>query len=147
MTINQEFITKKISQSGEYLAIARSVLTLSDKEILSSIKDLTLLERYFQLTVEVILDINNHIIKEANLNLADNLKSTFKIMADGNILDKEFAQKFSDIVGLRNKIVHDYEKIDTEQFVTDFRKHNSDFDEYFKQIVSYLDKTNLPLEV
>ena len=88
----------------------------------------------------MILDLNNHLIKEKGLDLADNLKSTFKILADNGILDKEFAQKFSDVVGLRNKIVHDYEKIDTKQFVRDFRKHNNDFDEYFRQILSYLDK-------
>ena len=140
MTINQEFVTKKITQGQEYLAVARGVLALSDEEILSSIKDLTLLERYFQLSVEMILDLNNHLIKEKGLDLADNLKSTFKILADNGILDKEFAQKFSDVVGLRNKIVHDYEKIDTKQFVRDFRKHNNDFDEYFRQILSYLDK-------
>ena len=107
MTINQEFVTKKITQGQEYLAVARGGLALSDEEILSSIKDLTLLERYFQLSVEMILDLNNHLIKEKGLDLADNLKSTFKILADNGILDKEFAQKFSDVVGLRNKIVHD----------------------------------------
>ena len=139
MTINKDYITKKISQGQDYLKIARSVLVLSDEKILSSIKDITLLERYFQLSVETILDINNYIIKEANLKLADDLKSTFKILADNNILEQNFAQKFSDIVGLRNKIVHDYEKIDGNKFVSEFRRHNNDFDEYFKYIILYIE--------
>jgi uncharacterized protein YutE (UPF0331/DUF86 family) len=40
-------------------------------EILENDINLGALERYFQLTVDSILGANNHIIKETNLRLAD----------------------------------------------------------------------------
>ncbi|MEK9185218.1 MAG: DUF86 domain-containing protein [Patescibacteria group bacterium] len=140
MTINKELIIQKISQAEENLSKAREILAQSDGEILKNDINLSALERYFQLTVDAILGANNHIIKETDLRLADDLQSTFYILADGGILPKEFAQKIAPVVGLRNLLIHQYEKVDNKQFLNDFRKHNSDFDDYFKHIVSYLDK-------
>lgn len=51
---------------------------------------------------------------------------------------KHFLDKIGNVVGLRNLIVHQYEKIDNIKFLNDFRKHNADFDEYFENIIAYL---------
>lgn len=140
MTINKELIFQKITQAEEQLSKARDVLRLSDKELLENDVNLSALERYFQLTVDSILGANNHIIKETDLKLADDLQSTFYILADGGVLPKEFSQRIAPVVGLRNILIHQYEKIDNKKFLEDFRKYNNDFDEYFKHITSYLDK-------
>jgi|SRR3990167_1425575 len=143
MTVRKELVIQKISQADKSLTDARDILKLSDSEILGNIINLSALERYFQLTVDAILGANNHIIKETNLKTADDLQSTFSILSDGGVLPKEFAEKIAPVVGLRNLIIHQYEKVDNRKFLEDFRKHNSDFDEYFRQILSYLDKANL----
>lgn len=143
MTIRKQFITDKITIADEYLTKAREIFdTMTDEKITGSELHLHTLERYLQLIVDAVLDINNHLIKELDLELAKDLKGTFQILADNNILQKEFVQKISGVVGLRNQIVHQYEKIDSQKFISDFRKHNDDFDEYFRQIISYLDKSD-----
>lgn len=144
MTISKQLVLEKITLSKEHLIEAREILySMTDKEILKSKPYLHTLERYLQLIVDAVLDINNHLIKELDLEPAKDLKSTFNILADNQVLDKDFAQKISNVVGLRNLIVHQYEKVDNNKFLNDFRKHNSDFDEYFRQITSYLNKTDL----
>ena len=143
MTLRKQFIADKITIAKEYLLKARGIFDkISDVEILRSELNLHTLERYLQLIVDSILDINNHFIKEFELESSKDLKGTFQILSDHNILQKEFAQKISEVVGLRNLIVHQYEKVDNSKFLRDFRKHNPDFDEYFKQIISYLDKND-----
>ena len=140
MTIRKQFIFDKISRAQENLIEARKIFDImTDSEILHSSLHLHTLERYLQLVVDGVLDINNHIIKELELESAKDLKGTFQILADNTILSKEFAQKISDVVGLRNMIVHQYEKVDNEKFLHVFRTYNADFDEYFKTIISYLD--------
>lgn len=143
MTLSKELVIQKVSQAEEQLAKARGILELSDKEILENDLNLSALERYFQLTVDAILGANNHIIKETDLKLADDLQSTFYILGDGDILPREFAKKIAPVVGLRNLLIHQYEKVDDKKFLEDFRKHNGDFDEYFKYITLYLDKNTL----
>lgn len=141
MTLSKELVIQKISQAEEQLLKARELLKLSNREILEDNINLSALERYFQLTVDSILGANNHIIKESDLRLADDLQSTFYILAEGGILPKEFSQKIAPVVGLRNLLIHQYEKIDDKKFLEDFRKHNGDFDEYFKYITLYLSKS------
>lgn len=143
MTIRTQFIADKIKNVQEYLVKAREIFkTMTDEEILNSELNLHTLERYLQLIVDAILDINVHLIKELDLETAKDFKSTFEILSDNSILQKEFSQKISGVVGLRNQVVHQYEKVDNARFLDDFRKHNSDFDEYFKQIIFYIDKNN-----
>ena len=141
MTLRKQFVEDKITIASEYLLKARAIFdAMTNEAILNSELNLHTMERYLQLTVDAVLDINNHFIKELNLEPAKDLKGTFQILAINNILEKEFAQKISEVVGLRNLIVHQYEKVDTKKFLEDFRKHSSDFDEYFKSILTYLDK-------
>jgi uncharacterized protein YutE (UPF0331/DUF86 family) len=143
MTIRRQFVADKITIAGEYLGKARKIFAeMSDQDILNSELHLRTLERYLQLIVDAVLDINNHLIKELDLEPAKDLKGTFTIIADNSILEKDFAEKISEVVGLRNRIVHQYEKVDSKRFLMDFRKHNIDFDEYFKQILSFLEKSN-----
>ena len=143
MTIEKQFVADKITIAKEYLTETRAMFdSMTDEQILRSKLHIHTLERYLQLIVDAVLDINNHIIKEFNFESAKDLKSTFTILADNKILQEEFAQKISGVVGLRNRIVHQYEKVDNKIFLAEFRKHNSDFDEYFRQILSYLDKNN-----
>jgi uncharacterized protein YutE (UPF0331/DUF86 family) len=143
MTVSNQFIFEKITLGKQYLSEAMKIFdSCGDKEILESNLHLHTIERYLQLIVDAILDINNHIIKELELESAKDLKSTFSILADNNILDKDFAGQIGKVVGLRNIVVHQYEKVDNKKFLSDFRKHNNDFDEYFKQILSYIDKVS-----
>lgn len=140
MTLRKQFIGDKITIANEYLLKARDIFNaMTTDEIIHSELNLHTLERYLQLIVDAVLDINNHIIKELDFESAKDLKGTFEILSDNSILEKEFAQKISNVVGLRNRIVHQYEKVDNRKFLDDFRKYNGNFDEYFKCILYYLD--------
>ena len=94
----------------------------------------------FQLSVEVVIDINNYLIKELDIKPAEDIESSFKTLADASVLPKDFAAKIAPTVGLRNKIVHVYEKIDRAAFVGDFRKNGGDFDFYIAYVLEYIKK-------
>lgn len=110
-------------------------------QIISNIEKLRTLERNFQLIVDAMLDINIHLIRELEFSSLDDLKSTFIILAEGKILPFDFAQKIAPVVGLRNMLVHGYEKIDNALFIDSFQKNRQDFDEYLRIINSFLEKT------
>ena len=52
----------------------------------------------------------------------------------------EFAEKIAPVVGLRNRIVHRYEKVDNKRFIRDFKNNKGDFEKYIKFIDDYLEK-------
>jgi len=60
-------------------------------------------------------------------------------LVEGKIIPLDFAQKISPVVGLRNILVHGYEKVDRGLFVDSFQKNRQDFDKYLLLINSFLD--------
>jgi|SRR3989344_391874 len=141
MKIDPKFVAKKIELAKKYLGETRELFKADDYDILHSSGNLHIAERLFQLIVDYVLDINKHFIKQLDLEPPDNLQNTFDTLANSGILEKEFSQKIAGVVGLRNRVVHRYETLDNKEFLTKFRQNNSDFDEYFRQILSYLEKT------
>lgn len=138
--LNKNLIKTKIRSIQEYILEIEPILSLSKDQIISSVEKLRTLERNFQLIVDAMLDINIHFIRELELGSPDDLKSTFVILAEGKILPFDFAQKISPVVGLRNMLVHGYEKIDKALFIDSFQKNRQDFDEYLRIINSFLEK-------
>lgn len=139
--LNKDLIKTKIRSIQEYLLEIEPILSLPKDEIISNIEKLRTLERNFQLVVDAMLDVNIHFIRELNLNSPDDLKSTFIILAEGKILPFDFSEKISPVVGLRNILVHGYEKIDRKLFIDSFQKNRKDFEKYLRTINSFLEKS------
>ena len=138
MPIEKAFIISKIERIKESLKKIRSKLQLSDDEIIRSDDNLAALERYFQLVVDSAIDINHHFIKEGGFGIPDDLQSTFTALGEHDILPSDFANKIGKSVGLRNRIVHQYEDVKPAIFVENIRKNIGDYDEYLKYILSNL---------
>lgn len=136
--IDKEVIKNKIKDIQIYLKEAEADLNLSINEILADYHKSRTLERNFQLIVDAIIDINTHIISRRNLAAPDDYQSTFIILSDNKILPTPFALKIAPVVGLRNKIVHQYGKIDQRKFISDFKKERKDFKNYIRFINKYI---------
>ncbi|MDO8574566.1 MAG: DUF86 domain-containing protein [bacterium] len=137
--IDKEFIRQKISQAEKYFEELKSFLKLSDSEISDDLKNRYALERVFLLLVEEMIDINNHLLK--NLDVAVNdLRSSFGLLGEKGILEKEFAAKISPLTGVRNILVHQYEKINLELFLKNLRNNLDDFGKYFSSVIDFISK-------
>lgn len=137
MNFNKAFISEKLAEIIKYQEELKQHLNFSDQEILKDSGKMHIAERLFQLIVDLMLDINNHFIKELKLELADDFQGTFYVLGKHNILDNDFAQKIAPVVGVRNRIVHGYEKLDKNRFIGELRQNHTDFDKYIVSIKKY----------
>ena len=96
-------------------------------------------ERLLQLIVDEILDVNNHLIARLNLELPDDFQGTFQILSDNKIIPEELAKKIAPVVGLRNRLVHRYEKIDLDFILRQIQNEKANFKNYIKFIEEYID--------
>jgi len=140
MTFDELFVYKKLTKIEEYLKELEEFLKFSDKEILGDSMKIHIGERLFQLIIDEIIDINQHFIGELDLKLTEDFQGTFDTLADNKIISKDFANKISGVINLRNIIVHGYESLDKKLFLTDLKKDRNDFNEYIKFIKKYIDK-------
>ena len=141
MTFSELFVNKKISEIKGYIKEIEDFLEYSDKEIIENSEKMHIAERLLQLVVDTILDINQHIITELKLKIAEDFQSTFYSLAENNVLPQDFAEKIAPVVAVRNRIVHGYESLDKELFIKNLRKNYSDFKKYIESIENYLEKS------
>lgn len=143
MTFDELFIRTKIKALRGYIKEIKGFLKYSDAEIFENSEKIHIIhigERVFQLTIDAIIDINQHIIKELEFRGAEDPQGDFYILGENKILPKDFAFKIAPVVAVRNRIVHGYESLDQVLFIKNLRKHYSDFEKYIKLIEKYLDR-------
>lgn len=141
MTFSAVFVTQKLQTMKDYTEELEKLLKdVSDEEFFADSGKLHIAERLVQLIVDGMIDINQHFIRELNLQISDDLQGTFMIMGENNVLPREFAKKIAPVVGVRNILVHQYEKLDKEIFLKNLREHFLDFIKYRQYIVEYLRK-------
>jgi transposase len=69
------------------------------------------IERVMQLIVECATDINNMILKKQGKGPSRDYYNSFIDLAENNVMDMEFAVRIAPSTGLRNILVHEYQKI------------------------------------
>ncbi|MBI2577932.1 MAG: DUF86 domain-containing protein [Candidatus Wildermuthbacteria bacterium] len=140
MTFEKAFITKKLEQiTGYTKELDELMREIGNNEALSQ-RNLHVAERLVQLIVDAMIDINQHFIREKDLEVPDDLRGTFAIMGESGILPKEFSDRIAPLAGLRNILVHQYEELNTDLFMKSLRNNFSDFEKYQKYIYEYLKK-------
>lgn len=136
--LDKIFIQKKMDMLSESVGKLEKLVTDDIEEIKKDDLKLPALERYFQKTVDTMVDINTHIIKEGDLGTVDDLQSTFRMLGSCGVLENNFANKIAPIVGVRNMLVHRYEKLDKDVFLNNLKNNFSDFKTYLIYIDDYL---------
>lgn len=138
MTLSQTLVLKKLELIHEHEGQLQRFLESPDADILSSPEKYLSIERAFQLLVDAMIDINQHIVREGNLGSPDDLQSTFYPLGENGILPRDFATHLAPIVGVRNRLVHQYEEVDKNLFLKNLRKNFSQFGEYQEHIKKFL---------
>ncbi len=140
MGIDKQLIAEKLKEIEIYVRELENMVVLGEKQILEDITKLRALEREFQLIVDEMIHLNLHLISRLSLNPPSDYESSFEIISRAKILPYEFVIKIAPAVGLRNKIIHEYEKVTKKFFVEQVRKEYKDFAQYVFYIKSYIDK-------
>ncbi|MFB6181695.1 MAG: DUF86 domain-containing protein [Candidatus Magasanikbacteria bacterium] len=138
--LEQEFVEGKLSNLSQYIdEIEEFFDKYSNEDILNNFEKKHAAERMLELAVESMININQHFIKSYNLEEQDDFQSTFYTLAENDFLPEDFAEKIAPVVGIRNRIVHGYEKIDHELFIREFRENYQDFEKYKELIEKQID--------
>lgn len=126
---------------------ALQVLQQSSKVAFEELIDnhvlLSAVERNFQVAIECILDIGNHIIAEKGFETPEDNEDVIRILGDESVIPPDFAEKIKGIAGFRNILVHEYTDIDYRLLYDYLRNRLDDFRELATHISLYLNKKEI----
>lgn len=76
-----------------------------------------------------------HIVSEKKLGIPQTSREVFDLLFQGNIIDREMAEKLKAMVGFRNIPVHDYRSVNLEIVRNIIEKHLDDLKMFVNTII------------
>ena len=112
LSVNIELVRKKLRQIGEYLAQLHPYSQIPFKDYAEDYNKKYVVERIIILLVDNASDIGTHLlIKLTNKPPTNYYESLFRL-GEVNVLPQNFAREIAKSTGLRNRLVHEYERVD-----------------------------------
>lgn len=140
--ISRWSVSGKMEKLREYAKYLKVYRTYPPEKIK---KDHTLqgaLLHYLQLSIKCTIDMGEIIISEGKFRKPQEAREVFSILAAHKILPADFAERFSNVTGFRNILVHEYAEVDLDKVYEYLQQDLKDFDFYAQCIAKFLNKKN-----
>ncbi|MBU0618780.1 DUF86 domain-containing protein [Patescibacteria group bacterium] len=131
-------IHEKLVVLGGYVELLRGFGKVTAGDLIKDDIKRGAIERFMQLSAEVVLDVAGQLIAEYRFRTPEDYKDSLLILGEEGVLTKKFAGEFSSIAGFRNILVHDYLKIDYEKVVDKLNNQLGDFAKFAQSVAKYL---------
>jgi uncharacterized protein YutE (UPF0331/DUF86 family) len=144
ISLDKNKIFKKISKLEEYLKYLEQLRSeiKSEDDFINDFRLFGNTERYLQLSIQTVLDISHLVNTIIGLGRSDNNYGAIDILTKKGVMDKELAFKMSQMVGMRNILVHGYEEIDKSRIYQALKENIDDLDSFKEAITIFLEKIN-----
>lgn len=133
-------INLRLKKLLEYIALLKEYQGITSKQLMEDPKTRGVVERYLQLACEVVLDVANLLNAEYRFRPPEDSRDSVVVLGEERVLDKTFADEFSNIAGFRNILVHDYIKIDYTKVADNLNNRLTDFEKFAQQVARFLAK-------
>lgn len=127
-------IENKIASAKKYLKILDRYKKYSKKEIEENIDLRGTVERHLYLAVQSAIDLGEAVISLKEFRKPSSMSEIFSVLNEEGVINKDLSEELSKMVGFRNIIVHDYEKINYDILYDILKNKLKDIEEFLLEI-------------
>lgn len=138
--LDQESLFFKIEKIRFGLRTLRKLAKLPYRQYIKNVEHRMTAERLLQVGIEAMLDIGNHIIAAEGLQAPLEYRDIFTILEKNKILPHRLVGRCQQMVGLRNRLVHEYMEIDHTILYDILKRNLGDFEDYVRVIIQFANK-------
>jgi len=131
--VNIGLVNKKLKKLEKYIKNLRKHQGVTKAELENNMDKMWAVERGLQLSIQIILDLGNHIISDEGISV-DNYSEIFAELAKLDIIPEDYAARIKGMAGFRNVLVHGYAEVDLD-IILDVLNNNLDD---FKRFASFI---------
>jgi len=135
-----EIVRRKLAVIIENLETLEPVMWMKPEEYLQDVYKRKATERLLQELIEAAIDINIHMIVETGHTVPDDYYESFIRAGELKIISLDLAQKLAPSAGLRNRLVHEYDRLDHVMVLKAVNMAEELYSKYVKEINDYLSK-------
>lgn len=136
--VRQEVLHTRLEKLVEYQKILKGIQKYPLTEFMANPLLHGSAERYLHLSIEAVLDISHHLIRDLKLRSPNDYADSFHILFEAKVISKAFSEKLARMARFRNILVHDYLKLDRKQIHSHLKDHLTDFAHFAKQVKRFL---------
>lgn len=136
--IDKRNIAKKLSLLDRNIGLLKKYQKVSRKRF---IEDLTLngaALHYLVESIEIIIDIGNHILSEEFAVTAENYADVIQQLGRAGVIPKKFADENEEMAKFRNKIIHIYAEINMKEVYEHLQKAPSIFQKFANHLLKFI---------
>jgi uncharacterized protein YutE (UPF0331/DUF86 family) len=111
---------------------------LSQAEFLDDFRNVETTKHLLQVSVEIMIDISDHIVARNRLGTPETSAEAFEILCANGIIKEENVKTYITMTKFRNKVVHLYADIDDVEIYRILNSHLLDFRKFIKEVVDYV---------
>ena len=134
--MSAQLIKEKIDRILEYLKILEKYKDMSYQVFLKEAH--YIVERLFELLVTTSVDILMHKMATDEESLPTTLRTTFLRAGELNWIPTDLAEKLADAAGMRNILVHGYEKVDLKIVYNSINPALKDYTQFCEYILKQI---------
>jgi len=109
-----ERVNDKIIEIEKYLEELYQIVPSDFEMYKDDFKIKAACERYFEKIIESVIDLGFILVRAKNFKAPEDEESIFEVLFKEKIISEELSRKLKDAKGMRNFIIHQYEKINDE---------------------------------
>ena len=144
--LDKSVINKKLNELDKNLKLLYELKEFSADQLSDSLKDQWAVFYGLQISIQIVIDIGNHILAVLKENQIEEYSDIIFKLAKRNIIPEDFAKKIKSMPGLRNLLVHEYGIINIEKIHDVLQNNLKDFEEFQTYIKKYMNSKDSVIE-
>ena len=137
--INPTWIREKLLSSKKYWSKLKEIISKTPEDLEKDLDLQLKAERIFEILSQILLDICTHIIARTNEPPPKTYSDCMKKLGEFGIITPRTAEKITQLVKMRNFIVHQYGKINYQFLFKGLCDLNEDFPQFQEEILKWVD--------
>ncbi len=140
MVFDKELIYEKIAFIREQTADIRSLIGEKPyEEIISDSWIIKGLKYSLQTSVEALIDIVYHLSAKHYKHAPADARDALQLLTEKNLLRKDEYEKYSAMVGFRNRVVHGYQQTSNDRVYSIAKEELDIFESFIEQVLALLE--------
>lgn len=135
--VNREIISAKNAFIQKCLARLQERQSINLETFQHNLDLQDIIMHNLQLAIQGCLDICNHLIADNSWEVPGTQADAFKVLATHQVITSTTADIMRRMTGLRNIIIHEYQKIDLTAVHHILTTQLDDFNQYLREIITF----------
>ncbi|MBI4640822.1 MAG: DUF86 domain-containing protein [Candidatus Tectomicrobia bacterium] len=131
-------LVRKLEELDRYLAELERLRGHTFEDLATSLSLAWSVEHGLQLSIQIVLDIGNHILAALGEQEIENYVEVIEKLGERGIIPEDFSARIRGMAGFRNILVHEYAEVNLREVYRILQERLDDFREFARYIGNYI---------